>query len=95
MYFFKILRDFEGKRKDPLICDAFINDWKKYEKRLRSYCNENYKTDKHTLWPDDIEDILLLLKLLPHKPRGKRLVKSFLESISKFIVFRVVSNVLT
>lgn len=43
-----------------------------------------------TMWPSEIEDLLMLLKLLPHKLTGKNSVASahtFKDSIGKLIVF--------
>lgn len=47
-----------------------------------------------TKWPSEIGNLLMLLKLLPHKPTGKNCVASahtFKDSIGKLIVF---SNVI-
>lgn len=62
-----------------------------YQTKLKAYCAHKFKCDKHTPWQEDIENILLLLKLLPSKPKkNKDAVKPFVHLMDKMIVYRVV-----
>lgn len=70
-----------------------MKDWPKYGSALRSYCNSLYETQQHTQWSAQIENILLLLKVLPPpKPRGRGKLKPFLQLLDKIIVFDVVGT---
>lgn len=69
--------------------DVFLNDWPIYGTALRAHC----ESQNHTQWPEQIESILLLLKVLPPpKPKGRGKVKPFLQLIDKMIVFSVVGT---
>jgi hypothetical protein len=52
----------------------------------KDYCNQKFPA----MWPDDINDFFIILKLLPIKNNRK----PFLETIEKFIVFKKVYLVL-
>lgn len=68
-------------------------EWPKYGGALRSYCDSSYGAGQHTQWPEQIESILLLLKVLPPpKPKGRAKVKPFLQLLDKLIVFDVVGT---
>lgn len=67
-----------------------MNKWSEYGSALRAHCDSLYETQNHTPWSDEIESILLLLKILPpSKPKGRGKVKPFLQLIDKMIVFDV------
>lgn len=84
---FQLLADYEEQFKESNP-KAFLEQWPIYELKLREICNQKYECVKHTAWPDEIENILLLLKLFPSKTGN---VESFYKSIEKLIVFCVVS----
>lgn len=77
-----------------LNCNAFLEDWPRYQQKLRNHCNEKYKCRKHSAWPDEIENVLLLLKLFPSKTRGVNAAESpsFYKSIDKLVIFNVVRS---
>lgn len=70
--------------------EVFVKMWPQYADTLRKICNEKYECQKHTKWTDDIENILLLIKILPFPQRGVK-KRPFKDMIENVIVFRVVS----
>lgn len=72
--------------------DTFLEKWPDYARALRAHCDSLDESPNHTRWSQQIEDILLLLKVLPPKPKGRGKVKPFLQLIDKMIVFNVVGT---
>lgn len=70
----------------------FLDQWPNLRKRLNYILNNQYKSSIQTLWPKDIQDILILLKLVHTKATGRNLqsIVGFNKSIDKLIVFREV-----
>lgn len=70
--------------------DVFLKEWPEYGRALHLHCNSLNESEQNTQWPDQIENILLLLKVLPpNKPSGRGKVKPFLQLIDKMIIFNV------
>lgn len=76
--------------------NGFVDEWHRFGPVFREYCDISFDLSvKHTQWPDEIENILLLLKILPPaqqrgRGKGRKTVKPFLQLIQKMLVFRVV-----
>lgn len=88
-----MLIDFREEFKN-IQCDVFLSEWPEYAKSLRTYCDAILGGKKHTQWSDEIENVLLLLSVLPPpKPRGrsKKNTNIFADFISKLLVYRVVN----
>ncbi|XP_055307444.1 uncharacterized protein LOC129571654 [Sitodiplosis mosellana] len=93
-YFFHhpelILHDFQNLFECSNIAD-FVSDWPLYKENVKTALIQHVAdTDFATVFSPDIEDILMLLKLLPNKPRGRATSNNrlnFLESIDRLIVF--------
>lgn len=86
--------DFREEFKS-ISCDVLLNEWPAYGKALRAYCDAKLGCDKHTKWSDEIENVILLLDVLPppkQRGRSRRNMKTFAELIDKLIVYRVVRN---
>lgn len=73
----------------------FLTNWQFYATKLRNLMNVEYKSQMFvTKWPSEIEDLFILLKLVPWKPSGKSGAASaatFRDSMEKLIIF---SNVI-
>lgn len=77
--------------------DAFLRNWEDYRSMLRKMLQDKYISDQFTTsWCDDVNDLSILLKLLPYRVSNKKNTPrlSFNESISKLIVFRKVKFVI-
>lgn len=72
--------------------DVFLKEWPDYGRALHAHCNSPNEAGKHSPWPEQIENILLLLKVLPNKSRGRGKMKPFLQLIDKMITFSVVGT---
>lgn len=70
----------------------FLDQWPNLRKRLNNILHNQYKSSIQTLWPQDIQDILILLKLVHSKATGRNLqsILGFNNSIDKLIIFREV-----
>lgn len=89
-----MLIDFREEFKG-VSCDVFLNEWPAYGKALRAHCDATLGGNKHTKWSDEIENVLLLLNILPppkQRGRSKRNMKTFSDLIDNLIVYRVVRN---
>lgn len=85
--------DFGGKNPD-VDSMSFLNDWPKYAAKIRAICEQD-ECLFNTGWSDNIENVLLLLKLFPIKVKrnkSKPFHEPVLESIEKFIVFALVKK---
>lgn len=79
---------------------GFCNNWQRISTGLSAVINDQYQSSMFfTNWSKDIEDILVLLKLLPSNRVGKNALANrdtFYKSSEKLVVFlqviRVVSN---
>lgn len=73
--------------------NAFLDSWPIYSSRLNDILKNQYASDVHTMWSADIQDLLILLKLLPARTNGRNLlsVESFSKATEKLFVFRKVS----
>lgn len=74
--------------------NGLSDKWSIYSTKLKDYYSEKVK-ERHyiTRWPDDIEDFLLLLKLLPSKQAGRNIaatVENFNKASEMFITFELV-----
>lgn len=74
--------------------DAFLQLWPKYELHLREILTQDYKLCVQTIWPKEIENILVLLKLFPAKSVGRNTsnILSFNKAVDKLIIFHEVRN---
>lgn len=82
----QILFDFEQTYK--LAGGKLIENWSKYPIKLREILASSSFT---TSWPRDIEDFLILLKLLPMSTKSPKGVQTFDKSVENLIVFQPVS----
>lgn len=64
----------------------FIELWPQFAGAMRQYCYKKFQCEKHTEWADDVENLLLLMKVLT--VRGNK--QPFKNLIEKIIVFKVV-----
>lgn len=87
----QILLDFSLRYKD-IDCDAFLDSWPTNNVRLNDILTNQYETSVYTMWSQDIQDLLILLKLLPAKSNGRNLlsVQAFNKATEKLFVFRKV-----
>lgn len=80
------------KNNDP---NVFVTNWPTYASKLKNLMKVEYKSQMFvTKWPPEIEDLFMLLKLLPFKSNGRNGAASaatFRDSIQKLVVF---SNVM-
>lgn len=83
----QLLADYASQYKE-LNSEAFFQKWPKYQQKLRELCNAKFKCEKHTPWPDEMENILLLVKLFNAKKVTDNL-QSFHTAVDKMMVFRV------
>lgn len=93
--FFKILEEFANEFKN-INASAMLEKWEIYAPRLTNILKNGYnqKTFK-TEWFSDIEDVLILLKLLPTKQIGRNVIASestFKKSVGKLIEFLPVNR---
>lgn len=72
-----------------------LQKWSSYSLKLKQYYSEKVKGRHYnTRWSEDVEDFLLLLKLLPSKQAGKSAaatVANFNKASEMFITFELVS----
>lgn len=61
--------------------------WPVFSVRLRESLDE-YQIHMKTLWPREIEDILVFMKLFPAKAGKKPDAESFFKAIEHLFVFR-------
>lgn len=68
--------------------DGFIKKWPFYASNMKKILNDNYNQKIRTLWSEDVEQLLVVLKLLPAKAGQKVAagVLPFDRAIDKFIV---------
>lgn len=74
---------------------AFLDTWSEFAEKLKKVHQQSYKSDIDTEWSDDIENFLILLKLLPLSSgrKGQLATRlSFQNAIRKLIVFSKVKN---
>lgn len=71
--------------------NALLEKWSSLAPQFRSILLVNYKIKNfETGWSDEIEDMLVLLKLLPSKQVGKHVISSehtFNGAVDKFLKF--------
>lgn len=72
---------------------VFVDEWPNIRTNLNIILRQQYQTNIQTIWPADINDLFILLKLIPGKSNGRYAltVQSFNKAIDKLIVFRTVS----
>lgn len=89
--FLQILFDFSVRYKE-IDCNAFLDTWPTHSVRLNDILKDQYESSIYTMWTEDIQDLLILLKLLPAKTNGRNLlsVESFNKATEKLFVFRKV-----
>lgn len=85
---FQMLYDFEQKYK-LVESNALKIAWPVYSEHLRRKFAAQEKYNIKTAWTENIENFLLLLKILPSKPKSGSL--NFFKITEKLIVFSVVS----
>lgn len=61
---FQLIHDYDEQFKGKPN-NAFLNEWPKYATCLREHANNKFGCEKHTDWCDEIENLLLLIKMLP------------------------------
>lgn len=83
----QILHDFTVRFPEAN-AGGFIEDWPFYAQNIKKVFYESYYQKIDTLWSDDIEELLVVLKLLPAKAGQKVAsgVLPFNRAIDKFIV---------
>lgn len=55
--------------------DALLENWETYRPILRDMLQNKYISEQFaTQWCDDVNDILILLKLLPHRASNKKML---------------------
>lgn len=72
---------------------AFQNAWKILSERAVNVFESHYGTKFNSAWTKDIDQLLVLLKMLPVKAAGKKLAlieSTFSKAEQKLIVFRTV-----
>lgn len=70
--------------------NAFLDFWPEMSEKLNTVLNKYYPRQQFkTLWPKEIEDFLILLRLLPFKPGCRSLSspETFQNSIKRLLVF--------
>lgn len=74
---------------------SLVENWKKYGAAIKLLLEQQYeKSSFVTTWPEEIEQILSLLKLLPSTRVGKNSLKNrktFHRATTKLFVFRTVN----
>lgn len=68
--------------------DGLMNNWHDFGSNMKGVLSDSYNTNVNTGWPDDVEQILALLKILPAKAgrNTKSLVVPFIQAIDKLII---------
>lgn len=72
---------------------AFQNAWNMLSRRAVNVFESYYATKFKSSWTKDIDQLLVLLKMLPTKAAGKNLAQiesSFAKAEQKLIIFRMV-----
>lgn len=89
--YLQISYDFSLRFPDADV-SSLMNWWQQYSSRMMCVLKSHYKQTYHSLWPDQINDLLVLLKMLPAKAKGKNLdsIQTFKKAVTKLIVFRKV-----
>lgn len=86
----QILLDFADAFKD-VNTNILVDSWPTIRNDLKQILQQQYKSEAfHTEWPEEINDFLILLKLLPLKNVGKNVLASkdtFVNSVKKLIKF--------
>lgn len=86
--FLQILKEFELANPNT-IASAFLDDWPRFSEQLRKVLIDHYKQKEvRTDWCSEIENVLVLLKMFPHRQVGRNVIASnpaFLKSIEKLI----------
>lgn len=77
--------------------NILIENWPIYSKILNNALTVTYGSHIYTQWPEDIQDILVLLKLLPATTKSKTKprvnepeIEVFNNAIGRLFVFRKV-----
>lgn len=89
----QVLLDFAQHFSD-IDSNAFLDTWSAFGEKLKEVHQQSYNSNIDTEWSDDVENFLILLKLLPKSPGRKGLATrvSFQNTIRKLIVFSKVKN---
>lgn len=74
--------------------NTFADWWENHSSRMMCVLKNHHKQTHHSLWPEQIHDLLVFFKLLPTKAKGSTLlsIHAFKKSISKLIIFRQVNS---
>lgn len=74
-------------------CDGFLTQWPIYQSIIMDILKENYNQSVNTMWSNEIEGVLALVKLLPAKAGKKAAgqILPFTKAIDKLIVHSVVN----
>lgn len=93
-YYLKILQEFEYANPN-IDAAAFINKWPEMWAQFRYILIDHYKVNTFTTdWSEEVENILVLLKMFPSKQVGKNVIASninFNKSVESFLHFEPVS----
>lgn len=68
--------------------DVFIEKWPFYASNMKNVLLDSYKQEMGTLWSEEVEQLLVVLKLLPAKggSKGGAGILPFIRAIDKLIV---------
>lgn len=70
--------------------NSFLNTWPLTKTTFRNYLEKEMKTGLHTDYAEEIEDILVLLRLLPSNVASKKYietVENFEQAIKELIIY--------
>lgn len=72
----QILKEFEDEFKD-INANSLLDDWESYAKQFRGILRDDYQIEAfESDWAVEIEDFLVLLKLMPSKQIGRNIIAS-------------------
>lgn len=90
----QILFDFELRCRN-VDTEAFVKIWPEFSTKWKNILRQNKQADQYaTMWSDDIDQFLIMMRLLPPGARGRNQVaqrQNFHSAIDKMIVFNKVS----
>lgn len=69
--------------------NGFIKNWALISNEMKKVLKEYYRSDINTLWTDEVEQLLILMKILPARAsqKTKKTALPFVKAIDRLIVF--------